>query len=285
MAPNRANIVSTQVGNNSPKPQNVTLKQNTTTITITDEVVGNGMIRLISPKQLVPIPNNIIIPEKISVPLYKVTISDLASQKVTEYAVTRDAPVLDINNPYEEEVKTITRKYTPFYDLLNVYGPHYKTENIKTGRIFFNIINTAFEPKSSTNNVYIGRALRYPENTTDLEAYALRTLDDKESLPAEPVNNPIPHEKRKNINFATGVMIHVGGEFTNRNGYLQVTGSFGCFGIFRPMEGNAGIKEFVRDVVSRNNNFTERQKIRIHVIKRNNVKWHLKIDENGNIIK
>lgn len=264
---NTAIITGAQVGGNTVTTQNQPLKENIVTITITDEVVGHGMIRLIGSEYLRGAPS------RVKVNLYKVTVEDLVTKKKTEYAVTRDAPVLNQKKSYEEEVIMRIKLHYPWYDPFDWFGPHYEEYEQKTGRILFNVINTAFEPKA--DDLFKVVPLEYPE-LTKLEAYALRTLDDKESLPAEIVNNP--SAPRKNINFATGVMIHVGGEYQRINGERPFTGSFGCFGIYQPEQGNIGIKKFINDVVSR------KGKIRVKIIKRNNVKWYFKVDINGNIV-
>ena len=141
-------------------------------------------------------------PETVEVPVYELIIRDSVNpDKATVYYVTRDAPILDLNNP------------------MNADGS-------------FNVLNTAFEPsvdkdpRGWTN--YNAVPLQYPPGT-DLEAYALRETNGSAQLDAVPNYNA----DRTDPNKATSVMLHVGGIYTRRNGTQRITGSLGVLRLVR----------------------------------------------------
>ncbi len=166
-------------------------------------------------------------PQTIEVPLYKMVVWDDVNggeKNVSTYYVTRDAPVMDLNNPTTREIG----------DAGGV---------LFAGPAMHNVINSAFEPKGEQDGGNKLVPLAYPAGT-DLEAYAVRNIDGSDGLAAEPSNSP----ERKDKNVATGVMIHVGGTFTRTSGEQRTMGSLGCFGI---SQGNQATKSFVADVKKR----------------------------------
>jgi hypothetical protein len=117
-----------------------------------------------------------------------------------------------------------------------------------------------------------------------MEAYAIRNADGSKKLDAESNDSPFRKEKDE----ATGVMIHVGGEYTNSSGENRITGSEGCFTLAGPDSGNKGIKKFINDVVKRqliNKKAAKGTSIDVDIEKRKkvNVKW--KVDSNGNKVE
>jgi len=221
-------------------------------IRISNKPVGTTQIRLIGSKGDAP--------RTVEVNTYRMTVTDDASNKVSTYEVTRDAPTLDISKPINE-AGTISK----------FFG----------GEDTYNVDNTAFDPKSNTGN-YIGVPLQYPHGT-DLEAINLRNPDGTDGLKAEPVKND--YEPRKDPEKATGVMIHVGGGYTTTNGAQMITGSFGCFGISGKNAGNKGAKNFIKDITSRvtaNKKAGTGTKLNVAVDKRNDVDWQYKVDKDGN---
>jgi RHS repeat-associated protein len=99
----------------------------------------------------------------------------------------------------------------------------------KNGKLF----NRAFEPKKKEQDLYTAVALDYPE--PGLPALALRR-HGSEKLPAEPFteeDNDGLDQKRKKLDEATGVMIHIGGWY-EKGGKKKLAGSYGCFGYVHP---------------------------------------------------
>jgi RHS repeat-associated protein len=206
-------------------------------ITITNEVVGTTQIRLIGSE------NYEDAPPTVTVNLYKMTVTDKATGTVSNYSVTRDAPVaIGTDVDWFSDNETYVK-------------------------------NTAFEPNENKGN-YIGIALSYPKKT-NLEALALRNKDGSVNLKTDPKRELPPGGK---IGFASGVMIHVGGSFERNDGTSSITGSFGCFGV---ETGNDGITAFMNDVVNRKSKNSNKS-INISVQKRDNVEWRYIVNSDGN---
>lgn len=202
-------------------------------ITITNKIVGNTQIRLISSENFEDAPKTI------TVNLYRMTVTDKATGKISNYAVTRDGPVaVGTDNDWFSDNETYVE-------------------------------NTAFEPKNSTAK-YKGVALAYPEGS-GLEAIALRNMDGSKNLETDAKRNG------ENAGYATGVMIHVGGEFQTSDGNTRITGSLGCFGI---EGGNKKTKSFINDIISRRNKNRDKT-INITVQKRDNVDWDFVVGSDG----
>lgn len=214
-------------------------------IRITDQVVGSTQIRLIGSEHVNGAPSTV------EVPLYLMTVTDDVTGTVSEYHVARDGPVMNQSDPVNE---------VGFGWSILGYGDTY------------NVNNTAFEPASDPGN-YKGVALAYPSGS-GLEAFALRTQSGSPNLPTDPA---------RGTNSAEGVMIHVGGSYTN-NGSQRITGSLGCFGLCGKDEGNQGVKNFVSDVVRRrdkNKAAGAGSAVNIQVDKRQSVGWTWEVDDKG----
>jgi RHS repeat-associated protein len=220
-------------------------------IRISDKPTGTTQIRLIG--------TNGDAPKTVTINTYRMTVTDDATNKISTYEVTRDAPTLDKDNPVNKP---------GFFSKL--FGADET----------YNVNNTAFEPTEQTGE-YKGIALPYPKGT-DLEAINLRNPNGKDGLNAEPVKND--YEPRKDAGKATGVMIHVGGEYTATNGQRRITGSFGCFGISGKNAGNNGAKTFMKDITGRlaaNKKAKTGTDINVSVTKRKDVDWEYKVDKDG----
>lgn len=223
--------------------------------------IGETQIRVIGASR----ENNY--PKQMTVPTYKMVVWDDTThdpknvrKNMSEYFVTRDAPEYDVKGPVNEP-------WIP--EGIPIIG----------GVSTYNVINTAFEP-ATQHAEYNLIPLAYPPGT-NLEAYAFRTKEGSERLPA------IPNEssQRKDKNIATGVMIHVGG-FYERPGFAQnpLVGSWGCFGV---ISGNAMITRFVADLKRRqelNKKARKGTRITIEMAQRPNVIWRWEIDKNGRIV-
>lgn len=173
-------------------------------------------------------------------------------------------------------------------------------------------INRAFEPKDEKDNVYNVIDYTYPNQIKGWIRFPAFKLSKNNSLklPAEPIERntkldnktPIP-EERDDINFATDVMIHIGGHYL-RGGTVQYAqpggvkvgvdwlgGSLGCFGFVESVDIKNSIalaqkahedddyddsmsdKEWYK-TVEEINNYRKRYglELLIQVIKRDNVK-------------
>ncbi|NOW98916.1 RHS repeat-associated core domain-containing protein, partial [Mucilaginibacter sp. SG564] len=156
-------------------------------ITISDKPVGSTQIRVIG-SESVKQPYGFTM----SVPTYQMTITDDATDKVSTYTVTRDAPILNFGDKGSEGS--------------------------------YNVNNTAFEPKTSEGS-YNGIMVNdYPKDT-GFPAIVLTNKDGSRGLAAE----PMPGALRTKPDVAKGVSIHVGGNYTNLSGEGRTTGSEGCF--------------------------------------------------------
>jgi RHS repeat-associated protein len=209
-------------------------------IVITNEIVGKTQIRLIAPQDFDYEGNEA--PRTVSINLYKMTVTDKATGTVSNYAVTRDAPVYDGTD----------------YDWFSDNETYVK--------------NTAFEPAEPAGK-YIGIPLAYPHGT-NLEALALRNPDGTAKLKTD-AERQLPPNGITGI--ATGVMIHVGGTYERGDGNTSTTGSFGCFGVDT---GNAGITKLMKDIISRQKQNSDKT-INISIQKRDNVDWNYVIGSDG----
>ncbi len=153
-------------------------------------------------------------PVKMEVPIYKMTVTDDATNTTSTYYVTRDAPIMNSSNPGSADAG-------------------------------FNINNSAFEPKNGTTTYGGVMDNDYPKGT-GLPAVALRNENGGSGLAAE----PMPGADRKTSGVATGVSIHVGGVYENpasSTGY-STTGSKGCFTIAGGGIKQKGLEQiFLRD--------------------------------------
>jgi hypothetical protein len=187
--------------------------------------------------------------KSINVPLYHLMVFDGISKKSSIYYVTRDAPVMDTKSIQSES------------------GYH--------------LINTAFEPTSMNGEYYLLAEGDYPRET-GLEAFAVRGMDHSRRLPAVWVDSP---DRKGDKNFASEIMIHVGGNYTKSSGEKRLAGSFGCFGVY---QGNTTMRAFVADVVGRQNLARKHKKgtwIHLTITQRPNVKWSWVLDKKGKILR
>lgn len=174
------------------------------------------------------------------VPLYQATVNDAATKKISEYAVTRDA-------------LWSTR----------AGGSH----------IFVN--NSAFEPKDDVGR-YQGMIVDYPSNS-GLQAVLL--LNSKGTNKLSTSNDRItPPTEGASKGFATSVMIHVGGEYQRSDNKTYITGSFGCFGVYKKngdnlVGGNEAINAFIEDVQNRQNANKDKS-LHVNVNQRDSVRWN-----------
>ncbi len=176
-------------------------------------------------------------PSEITVHTYPLTVTDVATGTTTTYSVTRDA--LYVNATERPDA---------------------------AGNVTIN--NIPFEPAKGSSNIYEGEE-RKNFSSTELPSIRLRQ-GGSTSLPAEPVNSPW----RADPNTATNINIHVGGEYTTSTtppGYVNVTGSEGCFTV---VGGNAGITSLQADIDQRQKNLSDKKlptNIQIEVVPRTNV--------------
>jgi RHS repeat-associated protein len=215
-------------------------------IVIGDKPVGTARIRLIGSEEV----NNS--PSTIEVPLYKMTITDDVTGKISEYFVTRDAPVINQVDPVDEQI------------MPSWLG----------GDESYNITNTSFEPRGDNKYNLI------PTTAGGEGAYALRTTTGNPELPAEPNNSPF----RKKADVADGVMIHIGGTYKAPDGSTRITGSEGCFTLQGKDAGNKGIQRLVKDINQRkvaNKKAGKGTNIDLEVKKRKNVKKEYTVDKDG----
>ncbi len=99
----------------------------------------------------------------------------------------------------------------------------------------FELTNRSFEPKDANVNLFSTVALKYPHGS-GLDAFALRQRGS-EHLNAEPhtekmntfVDGSPIDDARADLNIAKGVMIHIGGYYSNGK-RKKLAGSYGCFG-------------------------------------------------------
>lgn len=216
-------------------------------IVIGDQPVGTTTIRLIGAEKTNGAPKEVV------VNLYKMTVTDDVTGKTSEYFVTRDAPVINLTDPIDEQ------------EMPSWLG----------GDESYNVVNTSFEPRGENKYNLV------PTEVVGEGAYALRTKDGSSKLPAEP--NDSPFRKGKIRNIATGVQIHIGGEY-EKDGKKYVTGSEGCFTLSGPDGGNEGIQKFVKDVNDRkeaNKKAGAGTNIDLEVKKREEVKNEWTVDADG----
>lgn len=177
-------------------------------ITISKEAVGTTQIRVIGSENVNGAPRTM------EVATYAMTITDDVTGTTSTYYVTRDAPVMNTNNPSD-------------------------------GNSSFNVNNTAFEPKQETGSYQGVVDSDYPRGT-GLPAIALRNENGGTGLAAE----PMPGAERKNPTEANGVSVHVGGVYENPNSStgLSRTGSKGCFTV---VGGGDTMKQVGADIKAR----------------------------------
>lgn len=203
------------------------------------EPVGKTKIRLIGSENVKGAPATV------EVNLYKLTVTDDVTGKTSTYYVTRDAPVINSDDPIDED-------------------PISSNE--------YNVNNTAFEPKAE-----VGEYNLVATEAGGLGAYALRNKDGTSNLEAE--------DTPERTGDATGVMIHVGGTYTNpKKNTVSTTGSLGCFTLAGKSAGNDGINALVNDINKRkeaNKKAGKGTNVGLKIEKRDNVDWTWYTDENG----
>lgn len=175
-------------------------------ITIGDVPNGTTELRVIGNN------DNNLAPKSITVFTYPLTVTDEATGTTSTYSVTRDA--LFVNNTERPDAQN------------NV-----------------TIFNIPFEPAEGKSHIYEGEE-RKTFMSTELPAIRLRQ-NGSTTLPAEPNDSPW---REAGENYATNINIHVGGEYTTsttKEGYVNVTGSEGCFTV---LGGNEGIKTLQEDI-------------------------------------
>jgi hypothetical protein len=112
-----------------------------------------------------------------------------------------------------------------------------------------------------------------------LVGFAVIGMNHSGLLPAVPNESP----DRKDKSIATGILIHVGGNYTFK-GRKTVAGSYGCFGVY---EGNSMITALTNDIVRRQDLLKKNEKghwIHFSIAQRPNVQWNWIIDKNGKIV-
>jgi hypothetical protein len=235
------------------------------TITITDKVLGKTKIGIIGSEGYSPSKKRI----KLEVGYYQVNIEGGGIKKSTYY-MTRDAPVMNTDNPYHiEKTKKKVRIY-PWYDPFDWAGPHYKELIIE--KKYLNVINAAFEPKGEFQfkAAVVPNYLGYKAH-----AFALKNMKGKNELKAYPVNLPKDkswnHYRRKDPNYATEVMLHIGGALNSSGSTI---GSVGCFTATDKDKGEKGMMAIFNDVRKRS---PYDSSIRINIKSRPSVKWNYRV--------
>ena len=187
-------------------------------------------------------------PKTVEVPVYAMTVTDDVTGTISNYNVTRDGPVVNGNNPVNS---------AGLWSFLG-YGDT------------FNVDNTAFEPAANEETYSTVATAAGGEG-----AYALRNQDGSDGLDVDPARGTPPAE---------GVMIHIGGTYTNTSGGRSTTGSLGCFTLCGKDSGNAGIKKLVNDIYGRkqaNKRANAGTDVNVTVEKRQNVDWRWIVDDKG----
>jgi hypothetical protein len=172
-----------------------------------------------------------------------------------------------------DDVNKTTSTYFVTRDSYVISG----TETVKgsdgNAQTLFVIQNVPFEPKSSEGD-YTAVPFNYPNEDgerTDYTAYALRQ-DGKPQLDATASPFSVEIGQRKKDDVASGVMIHVGGRFTDKDGNGHIAGSFGCFGVFGD-DGEGGgdnIHKLAEDIAKRQaEQVVYKKDANGHIIKKN----------------
>ncbi len=172
-------------------------------ITITNEVIGQTQQRVLgyssSNGNSVPVTN---------VNVYRATLTDTEDPSVhVSFGVTRDAYVVTPANSNETNGG-------------KGYGPETAS-------------NIGFEPAKGSSNTY--QATPVPGGVPNGSGNPALKLsqDGSTTLPSTNRQAAVDIGVAKNPNTATGVEVHVGGNFTNGAG-SSVAGSQACFGIVNP---------------------------------------------------
>jgi hypothetical protein len=133
--------------------------------------------------------------------------------------------------------------------------------------------NVAFEPKDGNVNHYIGKPMEYPEGD-GTKALKL-TQYGSEVMHAEANNASVELGYRTKSDVASGVMLHVGGDYQHADGSTSCAASEGCFGI---TDGNSSSSNPSNDYSNKvlgsiidqaNKSKTNKGKIEIIIEKRN----------------
>jgi RHS repeat-associated protein len=215
-------------------------------IVIGENPVSTANIRLIGSEKVKGAPKTV------EVKLYKMTVTDDVTGKTSVYFVTRDAPIINQTSPVGVQI------------IPSWLG----------GKEIYNVTNTSFEPRGDNKYNLV------PTSTAGEGAYALRTITGDTDLPAEPNNSPF----RKKANFATDIMIHIGGVYKAPDGSKSITGSEGCFTLQGKDAGNKGIQNLVKDINERkaaNKKAGKGTNIDLVVKKRVNVKKEWRVYNDG----
>ena len=234
-------------------------------VELSKDPIGKTQIRLIQPDK--KIDSNI--PDTVEVDVYSLKVWDDVNGKeaATYYNVTRDAPYLNSSTPVVKGGQNFHIVVPGFLD----------TETKLKVPDRYNVDNYAFEPKEDTTYILQKTSLT---NVPNLPAYQVKDASkwiNRGSLEAEPNGSPF----RKIPNIATGVFLHVGGQFTDNLGNTRITGSEGCFTL---SGGNEGIEAFNNDVQRRlrRQTFISGRNITYFVPKRNDVRWRWQVVNNTN---
>ncbi len=161
-------------------------------LTITDETIGYSIMRLF----------------------------DVADDFKT--TMIKDKFPTSIVNVYKVTIKYYEGNTIYDYESFGVTRDGWQKIDEKNGKYF--MINRAFEPKNSNENVYKAVHSFVPSQYGGLmkiDAFELHSFQDKSNLPAEPIytnykldnKTPITH-KRTKIDEVTNVNIHIGGHYT-----------------------------------------------------------------------
>ena len=87
-----------------------------------------------------------------------------------------------------------------------------------------------------------------------------------------------PPTEESSKGFATSVMIHVGGEYQRSDNKTYITGSFGCFGVYKKngdnfVGGNEATNAFIKDVQNRQG-VNKDKSLHINANQRDSVGWN-----------
>ena len=220
------------------------------TITITNISLGKTKIGVIGSEAYSNSGKRI----QLDVDYYKVVVEDNKSKSKNIYHVTRDAPIMDTDNP-------ITRKKIKR-----------NLDNKVIEQEYLNVINSAFEPMDE----FEFKVAVVP-NYHGANAFALKNSKGDNKLKAYPVSLPSDKSwdfyRRKDRNYASEVMIHIGGALNSSGSTM---GSVGCFTATNKDAGVNGMTNFFNDIRKR---APKDRLIKIVVQPRKNVKWKFQIEK------
>lgn len=213
-------------------------------ITITDDVIGTAQQRVIGYSSSAQYPKGV--PTTVNV--YRAVVTDTEDSNFRmEFGVTRDA-------------FAVTK--AGFGD-----GKGPRTAS-----------NVAFEPANGDNNTYKADNIESGYPSPGSSALVL-SQDGSKSMAAEPRSASVDLGYRTpgNKGKATGVMMHVGGYYTNSQGGANLGASEGCFGIINPGNSpsnpsNATTNNVIGTIVNQaNKSKTNPGLIEVNIEKRKNI--------------